>query len=199
VTERLAALLETLKARGAAFVESPRALHTLFLTAMIEASLLPIPPDVPLVAMSVVRPRASFRYATVCIAGSVTGSMIGYALGAFLFDAAGEPLIAFLGMGGRFEHVLRLYHDNALLALVLAGFTNIPFAVFTLAAGFHRTLEPGTLLLGALLGRSVRFYLLALLLFLFGPAVRRFLDRYLALVSLALALLFVGSLFLLRE
>lgn len=189
---RISALLYALKARIESFAEKPSAEPALFAMAFVEASLVPLPPDILFLALAVARPRLSFRYATVCIAGSVTGAMAGYMLGAFLFDAAGERLLAALGLTAQFALVLRMYHDNAWTTLLLAGFTNIPFSVFTIAAGFRRTLDPMTLFLGALAGRAVRFYLLGLLLTLFGPAVRRFIDRYLPAVSFAMLVLFVG-------
>lgn len=187
---RLVASLYSLKERLEAYAEKPYALHAMFLMALIEASFFPIPVDVLLVALAVARPRSSFRYATVCVAGSVAGAMVGYVLGAFMFDAIGERVVSTLGMAGRFTDVLRMYHDHAFFTLLAAGFTSIPFSVFSLAAGFRNTLDPWTFLLGALAGRVARFYLLGLLLFLFGSSVGRFIDRYLPAVSLLLLVLF---------
>ena len=189
---RVSAFLYALKARIESFAEKPYAEPALFAIAFVEASLVPLPPDILFLALAVARPRLSFRYATVCIAGSVAGAMAGYMLGAYLFEAAGEHLLGALGLGAQFSLVLRMYRDNAWTTLLLAGFTNIPFSVFTIAAGFRRTLDPMTLFLGALAGRAVRFYLLGLLLTLFGPVVKRLIDRYLPAVSFALVALFVG-------
>jgi hypothetical protein len=96
------------------------------------------------------------------------------------------------------REVMRRLRRADRFTLLAAGFTNIPFNVFSLAAGFRNTLDPQTFFLGALAGRVVRFYLLGLLLFLFGPSVRRFVDRYLPAVSLLLLALFAVCLVWLR-
>ncbi len=174
-----------------ALSKHPLALPALFAVALVEAAIFPIPPDVILIPLALARPRKTFFIATVCIAGSLTGAMIGYAIGATLFETFGEKMIALLGVGGAFEHVLVLYRENALTTLLLAGFTSIPFSVFTIAAGFHHTLAPLTLLTGASMGRFLRFYLLAGVLVVGGPTVRRLLERHLPLVSVCLLLLVV--------
>jgi len=180
------------------FATKPSALPVLFLISFIEGAIFPIPPDVLFLALAVARPRASFLFATVCIAGSTAGAMLGYLIGWAFYDSVGSGMVGFLGLTARFDAVLRMYHDNAWTTLLLAGFTNIPFAIFTLAAGFRRTVDPLTFFLGALAGRAVRFYALGLLLFLFGASVKRFIDRWLPAVSLALVALSVLTIFLVR-
>ena len=86
------------KERLAALARHPLALPTLFVVALVEASLIPIPPDMLLIPLTLARPRRTFLIATVCIAGSVTGAMIGYAIGATLFDSVGEKFVAALGV-----------------------------------------------------------------------------------------------------
>jgi membrane protein YqaA with SNARE-associated domain len=190
--DRASALLYALKSKIESFAERPSAEPVLFAMAFVEASLVPLPPDILFLALAVARPRLSFRFATVCIAGSVTGAMAGYMLGALLFDAVGERVLAMLGLTSQFSLVLQMYREHAWTTLLLAGFTNIPFSVFTIAAGFRRTLDPMTLFLGALAGRAVRFYLLGVLLTMFGPAVKRLIDRSLPAVSFGLLVLFVA-------
>ena len=174
-----------------AFAERPYALWVLSAIAFIEASLFPIPPDILFIALSVSRPSRSFVYAAVCVFGSVAGAFLGYFIGDRMFDLVGRHLVEMLGLGGQFAAVLQKYHDHAWTALMLAGFTNIPFFVFTIAAGFNRTLDLVTLGLASLAGRAVRFCLLATALFFFGPSVRGYLDRYLPAISIGLAALFV--------
>ena len=89
------------KERLAALARHPLALPTLFVVALVEASLIPIPPDMLLIPLALARPRRTFLIATVCIAGSVTGAMIGYAIGATLFDSVGEKFVAALGVAAR--------------------------------------------------------------------------------------------------
>jgi len=190
--------LHALKGRLAALARHPLALPALFLVALLEASLIPIPPDMLLIPLAIARPRRAFLTASVCIAGSVTGSMIGYVIGATLFEGVGEQVIAFLGVAPAFNHVLFLYRENALWTLLFSGFTSVPFCVFTIAAGFHHTLGPMTLLAGAGMGRVLRFYLLAGVLVLGGPPVRRLIEHHLPALSVALLLLAVAGLILAR-
>ena len=190
--------LRAFKDRLAALAEHPLALPALFAVALVEASLIPLPPDLLLIPLVLARPARAFVIASVCIAGSVAGSMLGYVIGATLFEDVGEKVIAFLGVARAFDHVLLLYRGNALGALLLAGFTSIPFSVFTIAAGFHHTLGPLTLLGGAILGRVLRFYLLAGLLVLGGPSIRRVIERHLPALSIAVLLLIGAGFLLLR-
>ena len=190
--------LHVLKDRLSSLARHPLALPALFAVALVEASTFPLPPDLLLIPLVLARPRRAFFIATVCIAGSVTGAMIGYAIGATLFAGLGERLIVLLGGARTFDHVLRLYRENALGTLLVAGFTSIPFSVFTIAAGFHRTLEPLTLLSGAIMGRALRFYLLAAVLVAGGPLIRRLVERHLAAVSIVLLLFLVAGFVLLR-
>lgn len=196
---RAVSFLYDTKARIERFATKPSALPALFLIAFIEGAIFPIPPDVLFIALAVARPRASFLFATLCVAGSTAGAMLGYYIGWAFYDTVGSTVVGLLGFTARFEAVLRMYHDNAWTTLLLAGFTNIPFAIFTLAAGFRRTLDPMTLFLGALAGRAIRFYALGLLLFLFGPAVKRFIDRWLPAVSVGLVLLLILTIYLVRR
>jgi membrane protein YqaA with SNARE-associated domain len=196
VPQRVSAWLFRLKETIESFAAKPYAEWVLFGMAFIEASLFPLPPDILFLALAVSRPASSFRYATVCILGSTAGAMLGYALGALLFDLVGARILGGLGLEAQMTTVLRMYHDHAWLTLLLAGFTNLPFNVFTIAAGFRMTLDPATLFFGALAGRALRFSLMALLLTLFGPSVKRLLDRYFPVVSFVALVLFIGALLL---
>ncbi len=173
------------------FAGKPYALWVLSAVAFIEASVFPLPPDILFVALSVASPRRSFVHAGACIAGSVAGAFLGYFIGEELFEVLGRHLVDWLGMGGQFATVLAHYRDHAWTALILAGFTNIPFFVFTIAAGFNRTLDLVTLGLASLAGRTLRFSLLAIVFYFFGPAVKRYIDRYLPAISLGMVAAFI--------
>ena len=146
--------------------------------------------------MSVAEPGKSFRYASITIAGSVLGAFLGYLIGFALFKSVGRPILELTGLAEAFGDVVLSYRGNAILVLFLAGFTPIPFTLFTIAAGFDQTLSLGTLALGCLIGRSVRFSLLGGLLYVFGEPVRAFLDRHLERLSIAVVgfsiLAFIG-------
>ena len=127
------------------FASRPYAALLLFVVALIEGSIAPLPPDIPLIALSVARPKRAFLYGSICIAGSVAGAVIGYFIGSFLYESVGQRLVAFYNVQDQVTVLLAHYRENAWLTLILAGFTSIPFCIFTIAAGFHQTLDLGTL------------------------------------------------------
>ena len=122
--------------------EHPHAQIALFLVALVESSFFPIPPDVLLMAMCLAVPRKAVRYALIAAVGSVIGGLIGYAIGWGLWQGLDEFSYEYLGFLGftpeNFEMIGAKYQANAFLALFTAGFTPIPYKVFTIAAGvFH--------------------------------------------------------------
>lgn len=172
MANRASELLQRLRVGVEGIAQKPFASGVLFLFAFVEASIFPLPPDVLLVPLAMARPKRSFFYGFVCIAGSSAGALVGYHLGAALFDAVGYRIVDAAGASGQFLAVLEKYRENAWLALIMAGFTPIPFMVFTIAAGFHETVPLTTLCLGVLLGRSIRFMPLAGLLYFFGQTMK---------------------------
>jgi membrane protein YqaA with SNARE-associated domain len=174
------------------FARTPQALGALTLTAVVEAAVFPIPPDVLFIALSASHPRRAFVYALLCFVGSTIGAFLGYAIGYALFESVGRPVLGITGMEARFSSVLAAYREHVWPTLLLAGFTNIPFSVFTIAAGFRKTIDPVTFALAASAGRAIRFFSLGALLFVFGPRVKVLIDRYLPVISLAVLLAFIG-------
>lgn len=189
--KKLSELLYKLKAWVESFAQKPYATWALFWIAFVESSFFPIPPDVLLIALSVTRPKRSFWYAAVCTAGSVSGAFLGYYIGYAFFETIGSRIVAFYGFTDQFQTVLDKYRENAWLSIFVAGFTPIPYKVFTIAAGFKETIDLTTLALASLLGRSSRFCLVGGMLYLFGPKMKEYLDKYLERLTLALGILFV--------
>jgi membrane protein YqaA with SNARE-associated domain len=166
----------------------------LFFLSFAEASFFPIPPDVLLMAMVMARPPRAWRYAALATAGSVTGGLAGYAIGMgswnLISDWCFRNLHALGFTADNFAAVQGAYQSNAFLALFTAGFTPIPYKVFTIAAGVFEVGLP-VFLLASVLGRSSRFFLVAGLLRFLGPQIKPFIDRYLGWLTLAFALLLV--------
>jgi membrane protein YqaA with SNARE-associated domain len=191
IIKRLTDALRTMKEWVEGFAGKPSADHALFWIAFVESSFFPIPPDVLLIAMSIGKPRRSFRNALLCTAGSVCGAFLGYFIGYALFETVGRPILEFYGALDKFEIVLQNYRENGILALFIAGFTPIPFKLFTIAAGFNQTLDLTTLAIGSVIGRSSRFFLVGGLLYLFGESMKTFLDKYFDKLSVAFVILLV--------
>jgi membrane protein YqaA with SNARE-associated domain len=180
------------------WAETPYGTPALAGISFAESSFFPIPPDVLQIALSVGRPKRSFFYAAVSAAASVLGGIVGWAIGTFLWHAVDDVMFAIPGFTHEaFDHVQHLYVGNAFLAIVTAAFTPIPFKVFTIASGVFGVPLP-LLVVASALGRSGRFFLVAGTIYVFGPAVRSFLDRYLEWVTLGLFVLLIAGFYAAR-
>ncbi len=183
------------------WAETPYGTPALFLISFGESSFFPIPPDVLQIALSMSRPRRAFFYATVSAIASVLGGIIGWLIGYAFWSLVGDFFYAYVPgvTPENVDHVGTLYHDNAFWAILAAAFTPIPYKVFTISAGiFHSYVSLDVLILASALGRSARFFLVAICIFLFGPRVQRFLERYLELATIGLFVLLVGGFALLK-
>ncbi len=189
--KKISELLYRTKDWVESFARKPYALWALFFIAFVESSFFPIPPDVLLIALAVANPKQSFKFAAICTAGSVSGAFLGYYIGYAFFESIGSRIVDFYGFSDQFQFVLDKYRENAWFAIIFAGFTPIPYKVFTIAAGFNETIDLGTLAFASLVGRASRFFLVGGLLFVFGPRMKEYLDRYLGRLTLALGLLFI--------
>ena len=128
----------------------------LFAVAFIESSFFPIPPDVLLMALSFSIPKKAFRYAAICTVGSVLGGIFGWVIGLKFYDLIGVRIIEALHYEKQFWTVQSLYAKNAFLYILIAGFSPIPYKVFTIAAGVFR-IPLSILVTASLLGRGGRF------------------------------------------
>ena len=170
--------------------ESPRAPWALAGVSFAESSFFPVPPDVILVPMALAKPQAAWRYAAICTVASVLGGIVGYLIGALLFDTIGQWLIGIYGLGGKMEDARRLYDQYGAWFILIKGVTPIPYKLVTIASGlFHYNFA---LFVGlSLITRGARFFLLALLLNRFGDQARAFLDRYFGVFMVVIVLFIV--------
>lgn len=179
--------------RAAAHRQAPLAL---FLVAIVEASVFPVPPDVLLMSMTFAQPRRALFYAGLTTVGSVLGGLLGFALGVGLWHALGPVFFQYLGPIGftpdNFEWVQQAYRSNAFLAVFTAGLTPIPYKVFTIAAGVFE-IGLGVFVFASVLGRGLRFFAVALLVAWLGPSIQPFIERYLGWLTLAFAALLVAG------
>ncbi|MBI5473147.1 MAG: DedA family protein [Ignavibacteriae bacterium] len=189
---KLVRLSHRIKSLVEAFAERPIAPRALFVLAFCEASIFPLPPDYVLIPLSLARPKRAFWFSTVCVVGSTIGAALGYLIGSAFYDAVGSQLVSWFGWSEMLHSALARYTESAWWTLMLAGFTPIPFQVFSFAAGFNNTVAWEVFMPAALLGRMLRFYLVATLFYFFGPKVKKWLERYTAFFMLIVAVIFLG-------
>lgn len=162
----------------------------LALVAFAESSFFPVPPDVMLLPMALADRSRAFLNAAICTAGSVIGGIAGYLIGALLFDLVAQPLLQLYGYADRFEHFRELYNQYGVWIVVAGGFTPIPYKVITIASG-AAAMNPLLFVVASAASRGTRFFLVAGLLYFFGPPIRAFIEKYLPWLALALFMLAV--------
>ena len=160
--------------------------------AAAESFFFPIPPDILLIPLSLGRPRRALWFATLCTAGSVAGGVVGYVIGSSLYASVGEPILEFYGLIAQYENLGALYDRHLVVTLGTAGFTPIPYKVFTIAAGAFSVSFPAFVTVSAV-SRAARFFLVAGLIRVFGPRIRGFIERYFNLLTILFALLLIGG------
>ena len=168
-----------------------RAPEALCAVSFAESSFFPIPPDLMLVPMILADRRKAWWYATLCMIASVIGGMAGYAIGFWLFDAI-KPHLGSLGLADKFATASSWFQSYGALLLILKGWTPFPYKVLTIAAGaLHMNFAA---FVGAsIVARSMRFYLVAGLLYFFGEPIRQFIETRLTLVTTVFIVLLVGG------
>jgi membrane protein YqaA with SNARE-associated domain len=169
----------------------PRAPWYLGALSAAESSVFPIPPDVMLAPMCLARPERSWFFAGLCTISSVLGGLAGYLIGKLAFTAI-EPWLMNSGYAGMFQQAVDAFEIHGFWYILLAGFTPIPYKVFTISAGVVG-MPPLPFLAGSLAGRGGRFFLVAGLIRLGGEKLEGSLRRWIDTIGWAvLALALVG-------
>lgn len=169
----------------------------LFFIAFIESSFFPLPPDVFLIAMCVALPALSFRYAAICSVGSVLGGALGYGLGFWFMDGIGMTIIDWYGLSDKYGMVQQYFKDYDVWIVGTAGFTPIPYKLFTITAGFvHSNFM--TFMVVSFVARAARFFLVAGLIWKFGPQIKNFIERYFNILSIAFVVLLAAGFVLIK-
>jgi len=179
------------------WAETPYGVPALFLLAFAESSFFPVPPDVLLIALAISIPKKSFKYAAICTVGSILGGMMGYLIGKELIDTVGMPILNFYGAMDKYEYIQALYNKYDAWAVGVAGFTPIPYKVFTIAAGAFK-IDFFIFVLASIAGRAGRFFLVSGIIYFFGPSIKSFIDKYFNLLCVAFMILLIGGFVLIK-
>ncbi len=179
------------------WAETPYGAWALFLLAFCESSFFPIPPDILLIALAVAIPKKSFRYALVCSIGSVLGGCLGYLIGWQFMAAVGNRIIEFYHLTDKVHYISGMFQQYDAWAIGIAGFTPIPYKVFTISAGMFEV-NFFVFVLASAMSRSARFFIIAALIYAFGPAIQSFIDRYFNLLAVTFTVLLVAGFILLK-
>lgn len=172
--------------------------HTRFGTAALavlsftESSFFPIPPDALQIALSMERPKRSFRYAFVSAAASVLGAILGWFIGHALWGWLGPYFVPNIISQSNMDRVHLFFEEWGFWALFAAAFTPLPFKAFTITAGIMNMNIP-IFLVACFIGRSLRFFIVATLFYFFGPTVKGFIERYFGLLTVLFLILIVAG------
>jgi membrane protein YqaA with SNARE-associated domain len=170
----------------------PYALWMLAAVAFAESSFFPVPPDVMLLPMSLARPQRAWLYAGICTVASVLGGVVGYAIGALLYDSVGQWLIHFYGLGDKVETFRAGYAEYGAWIILLKGLTPIPYKLVTITSGFAN--YNIWLFIGlSVIARGGRFFIVAILLNRYGVWIRETIEKRLGLwVAIGVGVLVLG-------
>ena len=170
--------------------DSPRAPLALGIVAFAESSFFPVPPDVLLVPMALARPAQAMRFAAIATIASVLGGIVGYGIGALLFDTVGQWLIGLYGYGARIEALRAFYAQWGALFILIKGLTPIPYKLVTIVSGLLGY-NFALFVLLSILTRGVRFFAMAALLGRYGVPIKAVLDRHFAPIMVGFLLVVV--------
>ena len=175
-----------------------RATQALAAVSFTESSFFPIPPDIMLIPMIIAERTKAWFYGSVTTIASVIGGMFGYAIGFFLFEAIGKPLLDIYGYTEKFAAFAGNYNDYGAWIVFIAGVTPIPYKVVTIASGAVG-LNILTFILASVVARGLRFFAISALLYFFGAPIRDFIEKHLSLVFTLFCVLLVGGFVVLKS
>jgi membrane protein YqaA with SNARE-associated domain len=183
------------------WAETRFAMTALFILAFIESIFFPIPPDILLIAMAMGAAAKSFRFAIICTIGSVTGAVVGYYIGHFAWlnpngEFTGLANLFFNNIPGftyeLYNNIKILFNEWDFWIIFTAGFTPIPYKVFTITSGAF-DMNIVMFIIASVISRGARFFLVAYLIWKFGPSIKNFIDKYFNWVALGFTAMLIGG------
>ncbi len=182
------------------WADTPYGTPALGILSFAESSFFPVPPDVLLIALGIGKPKRAFFYALVCSLASVAGGVVGYLIGAGLWSLLANFFFTYIpGFTPEvFAKVEALYREWGFVVVLIAGFTPIPYKVFSIASG---VLGMGLPLFAATsaLSRSARFFIVSAMIYFFGEPIKKVIDKYFNLLSILFVILLIGGFFAIKH
>ncbi len=174
------------------WAHTPYGTPALATLSFAESSFFPIPPDVLLIALNMGKPKKSFYFAIVCSIASVVGGMLGYFIGMALWNGLSNFFFSYVpGFTPEvFAKVQTLYNKYSVAAVLIAGFTPIPYKVFTIASGVFGMNFP-LFVIASAVSRSARFFIISALIYFFGEPIKVFIDKYFNTLAYAFVVLII--------
>ena len=183
------------------WAEKPSGPAALGFISIAEASFFPIPPDVLLIPLALGKRKKAFKFALICSIGSITGAIIGYGIGQWVWwTSVGSysdfaqlffnhiPGFSYEG----FDKIKALYDEYNFMIVFTAGFTPIPFKLFTISAGAFNV-NFLLFIFASIISRSARFFIVAGLINKYGDPIREFIDKYFNILAIAFTALLIGG------
>lgn len=177
-----------------AWADHPAGIWALAILAFAESSFFPIPPDVLLIALAIGKPKRAFWFATVCSIASIFGGILGYLVGWGFWGIVGQYFFAYVPgvTESGFARVQTLYDTWNFWIVFTAGFTPLPYKLFTISAGVFG-INFGMFLIASVVSRSARFFIVAGLIWKFGPPIKEFIDKYFNILAVVFTILLIGG------
>lgn len=175
----------------------PRALWALAAVSFVESSFFPIPPDIIMIPMILAQPRKAWLIALVATVASVFGGLLGYFIGAALFDTIGQAIFDFYGKSDAVAAFNERFNAYGAWAVLVAGVTPFPYKVITIMSGWTGLSIP-VFIVASIVARGLRFFIVAGLLWKFGDPIRLFIEKYLGLLFTLFVILLVGGFYAVR-
>ena len=169
----------------------------LSLISFAESSFFPIPPDILLIPMALASKANALFYAFICTIFSVLGGILGYAIGYFFYNSVGVYIVDFYHLENSFNIFESYYKEFGILIVLGAGITPFPYKFITIASGVFG-LNIFLFIIVSIIGRGLRFYLIAILLYFFGEKIKLIIDKYFNILTIVFFILLVGSVFIIR-
>jgi membrane protein YqaA with SNARE-associated domain len=183
------------------WADTPYGPFALFILAFTESIFFPIPPDILLIALALGSTVKSYRFALYCTIGSVSGALVGYAIGHFAWISTSGEFTGFANFFfnnipgfsvSLFNSIKILFYQWDFWVIFTAGFTPIPYKVFTVTSGAF-DINLMMFFIASVVSRGARFFLVAFLIWRFGPRIKRFLEKYFNLVALSFTVILIGG------